>query len=596
MPVASGAGGTPGRRPPGRVAVVGLGVRAPSGITDAESYWAAILDARAVAGELPSDRRAAFGKRWDDLITRGCYLEKPFDFDARFFDMSPREARTVDPQHRLLLEVVWEAFEDAALPPATVAESTGVFVGITGLDYRQWQPPEPNSYTTVGNGHSFAAGRVAHELGLQGPVFALDTACSSSLVAVHTACRALTAGDCDVAVAAGVNLVLSPETTRAVAQTGALSPDGTSRPFDAAANGFVRGEACGAVVLKRLEDAVRDRDRIHAVIEGSAINHDGHSATFTAPNGGSQSRLISTLLAATGLSGADIGYHEAHGTGTPLGDPIELRAVLDAMRPDGGGPPLYVGSVKGNLGHTESAAGVMGLIKALLCLQRRTIPPQAGFEALNPRIDVAGTGLAIATEARPWPQEAGTRASVSSYGMSGTNAFAVLSAAPDPGRAGRGTASGFMVSARTPAALAELAGRYREHLAGLAEDDYPAFAYTATHGRTRLRHTTWVEAASPAAAAAALTAFEEHPAVRLLEESEPLPDEPSPADRAVATLPSYPWQHVTLVVPTVPAPPAAVGAPDPLAVPDALAVPAALAAPAAPVGPAAPTGPAKEKR
>lgn len=547
---------------PGRVAVVGVGVRAPGGITDLDSYWAAIMAARAVIGELPADRRAAFGAAWDGMVTRGGYLDKPFDFDARFFDMSPREARTVDPQHRLLLEVVWEAFEDAGLPPARVASATGVFVGITGLDYRQWQPPEPNSYTTVGNGHSFSAGRVAHELGLQGPVFAMDTACSSSLVAVHTACRALTAGDCDAAVAAGVNLILSPDTTRAVAQTGALSPDGSSRPFDAAANGFVRGEACGAVVLKRLDDAVRDRDRIHAVIDGSAINHDGRSATFTSPNGESQTRLISSLLAATGLSGADIGYHEAHGTGTPLGDPIEMRAALDALRPGAGGRTLYVGSVKGNLGHTESAAGVMGLVKALLCLERQTIPPQAGFDTLNPRIDAAG-GLAIVTAARPWPADAGARASVSSYGMSGTNAFAVLSAAPAAVTAAPAAealasipAPGFMVSARTPAALAELASRYREHLATLDDADYPAFAYTATHGRTRLSRTAWVEATTRAAALEALADLEGHPAVRLLDDVEPLPWKAAPADRAVATLPTYPWQHVTQVVPApvVPAP------------------------------------------
>ncbi|HEX8767739.1 MAG TPA: beta-ketoacyl synthase N-terminal-like domain-containing protein, partial [Jatrophihabitans sp.] len=371
----------------------------------------------------------------------------------------------------------------------------------------------------------------------------------SSLVAVHTACRALTAGDCDAAVAAGVNLILSPDTTRAVAQTGALSPDGSSRPFDAAANGFVRGEACGAVVLKRLDDALRDRDRIHAVIDGSAINHDGRSPSFTAPNSESQTRLISSLLAATGLSGADIGYHEAHGTGTPLGDPVEMRAVLDAMRPEEAGGTLYVGSVKGNLGHTESAAGVMGLIKALLCLERQTIPPQAGFDTLNPRIDVTGTGLAIPTEARPWPADAGSRASVSSYGMSGTNAFAVLSTAP-AGQPDAAPPPGFMVSARTPAALAELARRYAEQLATLSEADYPAFAYTATHGRTRLSSTVWVEATTPAAAAEALADLSEHPAVRFLDGSEPLPEKPSAADRAVATLPNYPWQHVTQVVPT----------------------------------------------
>ncbi|MBV9821278.1 MAG: polyketide synthase, partial [Actinobacteria bacterium] len=516
-----------------------MAVRAPGGITDPASYWQAILDRRVVTGPLPDERRAPFGDGWDGMVTHGGYLERPFDFDAKFFDMSPREARTVDPQHRLLLEVVWEAFEDAALRPADAAEQTGVFVGITGLDYRQWQPAEPNSYTTVGNGHSFSAGRVAHELGLQGPVFAMDTACSSSLVAIHAACRALAAGDCEVAVAAGVNLILSPATTRSVAATGALSPDGTSRPFDAAANGFVRGEACGVVLLRRLANAVDNRDPIRAVIEGTAINHDGRSSTFTSPNGESQARLIRSVLATSGLTGFDIGYHEAHGTGTALGDPVELGAVLDAMRSAGPDPgplpaevadrnPLYVGSVKANLGHTESAAGVMGLIKAVLCLQHRTIPPQAGFESLNPRIDAGGTGLVIPTEARPWGPEIAEFASVSSYGMSGTNAYAVLSAAPDladhyAGWDGSEPATGFLVSARTSEALAELAGRYRDRLAELADADYPAFAYTATHGRTRLRHAAWVAAASPSAAAEALAGFPDHPAVWQLAESAPLP-------------------------------------------------------------------------
>jgi acyl transferase domain-containing protein len=425
-----------------------------------------------------------------------------------------------------------------------------VFVGITGQDYWHWLSGEPNSYWTVGNGHSFSAGRVAHTLGLQGPTFAMDTACSSSLVAVHTACRALAAGDCDVAVAAGVNLILSPRTTRAVGRTGALSPDGSSRPFDADANGFVRGEACGVVILKRLDDAVRDQDRIRAVIDGSAINQDGRSATFTAPDVRSQTKLIRSLLAAIGLTGEDIGYHEAHGTGTPLGDPVEMAAVADAMRSGHVERTLYVGSVKANLGHTESAAGVLGLIKALVCLERRVIPPQARFDTLNPRIDLTDTGIVIPTAPRPWGAEAGDRASVCSYGMSGTNAYAVLSAAPmaDPAT---GPAPGFMISARTPAAVEELAGRYREHLAGIDDTDYPAFAYTATHGRTRHRCTAWVEAESAAAAREAVEAVSsglEHPGARFLDELEPLPWQESRAVRAVASLPTYPWQHVRHVV------------------------------------------------
>ncbi|BCJ75937.1 hypothetical protein CS0771_54810 [Catellatospora sp. IY07-71] len=537
----------PARAAPQRVAIVGIGIRAPGDVVDTASYWSVLSQGRDVTGEMPADRRAPFGEEWDDLVTRGGYLKRAFDFDARFFDVSPREARTVDPQHRLLLEVVWEAFEDAAVLPGAHASGTGVFVGITGQDHWSWLTGEPNSYWTIGNGHSFAAGRVAYTLGLQGPTFALDTACSSSLVAVHTACRALTAGDCDIAVAGGVNLALAPRTTRAVAHTGALSPDGTSRPFDAAANGFVRGEACAMVVLKRLDDAVRDGDRIRAVIDGTAINQDGRSAAFTAPSVEAQTRLIRSLLAATGLTGADIGYHEAHGTGTPLGDPVELAAVTAALRGGAGDGVLHVGSVKANVGHTESAAGVLGLIKSVLCLEHRLIPPQANFTTLSPRIDLTGTGVAIPTAPTPWPAGAGGHASVCSYGMSGTNAFAILSAAasvartPDP-------PPGFAVSARTPVAVAALAGRYRTHLAELDGADYPAFAYTATHGRTRHRHTVWVDAGSVAAARQALDAVAagmEHPAARFLDEAEPLPWQATRAERRVTSLPGYPWEHKT---------------------------------------------------
>ncbi|WP_256092178.1 polyketide synthase [Micromonospora haikouensis] len=527
------------------IAVVGMAVRAPGGIADLDAYWSAILHARDLTGDLPADRRDAFGAAWDGMVTRGGYLDAAFDFDPKFFGIAPKEARVLDPQHRLLLEVAWEAFEHAAIPVAAVAASTGVFVGITGRDYWQWLSGDPNSYWTIGNGHAFAAGRVAYTLGLGGPVFALDTACSSSLVSVHTACRALAAGDCDVALAGGVNLVLAPGTTRAVAQTGALSPQGRSRPFDADANGFVRGEGCGLLVLKRLADARRDHDRVLAVIGGTGINHDGRTATFTTPNVSAQAGLIDTVLAAAGVSARDVGYHEAHGTGTPLGDPSELEAVVAALgRRDG--RPLYVGSVKGNVGHTESAAGVLGLVKAVLCLHHRTIAPQANYRALNPRVDLAGTGIEIAAAAVPWDDRLGPCASTSSYGMSGTNAFAVLSPAPPPEPAAAVPAPrGFPVSAAAPGALAELAGRYAAHLAAVPDADYPAFVSTATGGRTRLKHAVWVEAAEPAGAAAALAALaagEAHPAVRALGADEPVP---APPGRAVVSLPGYPWQRGT---------------------------------------------------
>jgi acyl transferase domain-containing protein len=525
-----------------------MAVRAPGGVAGLDAYWDAVLLGRELLRDLPEDRRGEFGDGWDAMVTRAGYLDAPFDFDAGFFGIAPKEARVLDPQHRILLETVWEAFEHAAIPAAAVAESTGVFVGITGLDYRQWLTGEPNSYWTVGNGHSFAAGRVAFTLGLQGPVFALDTACSSSLVAVHTACRALGAGDCDAAIAAGVNLILAPSTTWSVERTGALSPHGTSRPFDAAADGFVRGEGCGAVLLKRLEDAVRDQDRILAVIRGTGINHDGRTPAFTAPNVDAQARLIGSVLAASGVAPEEIGYHEAHGTGTPLGDPSEMRALTKALGRRSG-RPLYVASVKGNVGHTEAAAGVLGLIKAVLCLRHRTIAPQAGFRSLNPRIEVAGTGIEIAAEARPWDERLGPYASTSSYGMSGTNAFALLAPAPpsvlEPSVAAR-TPTGFPISAATRPALAAVAARYAEHLAKLPEQEFPAFAGTAALGRARLKHAAWVGAAGPRAAASALAGFAaggEDPAVRPLAPDEgEWPDGP----RGVpATLPSYPWQRLT---------------------------------------------------
>ncbi|MFB7915571.1 beta-ketoacyl synthase N-terminal-like domain-containing protein [Streptomyces sp. NPDC056061] len=535
-----------------RIAVVGTALRAPGGIGDRETYWRALAEGRDLTGELPARRRAVFDSGWDGLLSRGGYLDDVFGFDAKFFGISPREARSLDPQHRLLLQVVWEAFEDAAIPPASVAGSTGVFVGITGQDYRQWAEPEPNASWLIGNGHCFAAGRIAYTLGFEGPTMAIDTACSSSLTAVHTACRALAAGDCDVAVAGGVSLVLAPRSTAEIQRTEALSPDGRCRPFDARANGFVRGEGCGAVVLKRLADAERDGDRVLAVIEGTGVNQDGPSAGFTAPNGPAQTRLITSVLASTGLTPDDIGYLEAHGTGTPLGDPIELEAARAALS-GGNGRTWYVGSVKANVGHTESAAGVLGLLKALLCLEKRQIPRQAQFERLNPRIDLGDSGMTVPTRTIPWDTaSAGRCAAVSSFGMSGTNAHVVLSPgtdAPPPGAA-PSAPGGLLVSAHTEPALRALALRYAEALSGPdAESDYAAFAHTANHGRTRLRHATWIGADSAAGARAALTALgggTDDPRLRTLDEAEAVPAHP--AARAVHPLPHYPWEQVTYAI------------------------------------------------
>ncbi|MZD04073.1 polyketide synthase [Streptomyces sp. SID5785] len=531
-------------RSAGRVAVVGAGLRAPGGLSDREAYWQALAQGRTFLSELPQERRAAWAPSWDGLLSRGGYLDDVLGFDARFFGISPREARGLDPQHRLLLEVVWEAFEDAAVLPAAVAESTGVFVGITGQDYRHWGVEEPNSSWLIGNGHCFAAGRLAYTLGFQGPALAVDTACSSSLVALHTACRSLAARDCDTAVVAGVNLVLSPRSTAEIQRTEALSPDGRCRPFDARANGFVRGEGCGAVLLKRLADAERDGDRVLAVIEATRVNQDGRSSGFTAPNVLAQTKLIESVLADAGATAADVGYLEAHGTGTPLGDPIELEAAGTALgRP---GAPWYVGSVKANIGHTEAAAGVLGLIKAVMSLHKREIPVQAEFDTLNPRITGGDGGPTVPTRTLPWPESGGRCAAVSSFGMSGTNAHALLSPAParTAPRPGEDTpVAGFMVSAHTQEALRTSAARYAKAVQA-TEGDYPAFAYTATHGRTRLPHAVWVAADGVPDAVEALTALadgRDDPRVSVLG---PDTDLPVPAGaRTVTTVPSYPWQR-----------------------------------------------------
>ncbi|WP_462203176.1 beta-ketoacyl [acyl carrier protein] synthase domain-containing protein, partial [Frankia sp. CcWB3] len=419
-----------GRAP---LAVVGVGLRLPGGIADLDAYWDVLAAGGDLVRPMPAARKGPFSAAWEGLPQRGGFLDEVLDFDADFFGISPREARGLDPQHRLLLEVAWEAMENAALPPDRLTGArTGLYVGITGQDYRDWQAGEPDAYWATGNGHCFAAGRLAYTIGLTGPALAVDTACSSSLVAVHLASQALRRGECDVALVGGVNLVLSPRSTRLVAQTRSLAPDGLCKAFDARANGFTRGEGCGVVVLKRPDHAERDGDRIHAVLHGSAVNSDGRSSGFTAPNVLAQVGLVEAALADAGLTPTDIGLVEAHGTGTALGDPIEMESLVTVLGRRNGGAPLRVGSVKTNIGHLEAAAGIAGLLKVILCLQRRAVPPLVHFTTLNPRIDLDGTGITLPRDLQQWgPADGGRCAGVSSFGMSGTNAHLILGPAGD---------------------------------------------------------------------------------------------------------------------------------------------------------------------
>ncbi|MFI2437078.1 SDR family NAD(P)-dependent oxidoreductase [Streptomyces sp. NPDC018693] len=536
------------------IAIVGAGLRLPGGIRDLDGYWTALAEGRDLVRPLPESRKGPFAREWEGLPQRGGFLDEVLDFDADFFGISPREARHLDPQHRMLLEVTWEALENAALPADRLAGSrTGLYLGIMWQDYRDWLRGEPDAYWTTGNGHNFAAGRIAYALGLNGPALSVDTACSSSLVAVHLAVQALRRGECETAFAAGANLIMSPRSMRLVQETRSLSPDGLCRTFDARAAGFTRGEGCGAVVLKRLDHALRDGDRVHAVIRGSAVNQDGRSGGFTAPNVLAQVALTETALAAAGLEPADIGLVEAHGTGTPLGDPIEMEALATALGRRNGGAPLPVGAVKTNVGHLESAAGIAGLAKAVLCLRHRQVPPVVHFRTLNPRIDLSGTGMTVPTELLDWSPDSGRHAMVSSFGMSGTNAQVILGLPTDRERAEAPAAGpdvpveAFEISARTPQALRDLAARYADRLTDLPAADYPAFAHTAGPGRARLDVRARIAARGPAEAAGALRALadgRDDPSVTVTETDAP-GVEPVGADlpRRVVDLPAYPWQH-----------------------------------------------------
>ncbi|MFJ2767086.1 type I polyketide synthase [Streptomyces sp. NPDC087300] len=539
------------------VAIVGIGLRLPGGIEDLDGYWTALAEGQDLVRPLPEARKGPFAADWQGLPQRGGFLDDVLGFDAEFFGISPREARHLDPQHRLLLEVAWEALESAAIPARRLDTVTaGVYLGIMWQDYREWLESEPDAYATTGNGHNFAAGRIAHALGLRGPAVAVDTACSSSLVAVHLAAQALRRGECEVAFAAGANLIMSPRSMRLVQETRSLAPDGLCKTFDARANGFTRGEGCGAVVLKLLEHARRDGDRIHAVLHATAVNQDGRSGGFTAPNVLSQVSLIEAALAQAGLEPSDIGHVEAHGTGTALGDPIEMEALATTLGRRNNGSPLPVGSVKTNFGHLESAAGIAGLIKAVLTLRHRLIPPLVHFRTLNPRIDLSGTNITVPDELLAWPTEAGRFAAVSSFGMSGTNAHAVLGPPPvaeaTPAEA-TAPVTGFDLSARTPEALRELAKRYADHLESpaAASDGYAAFAYTTTHGRSHHLVRARVTAGDITTACAALRALASGIPSDAVELTETAPgdspsQEPAPAHgipRRVAGLPSYPWQR-----------------------------------------------------
>lgn len=479
------------------IAVIGMGCRLPGQIESPEQFWAALLQGDDLVSEVPAERWDAQefydpepGVPGRSVSKWGAFLHDVAGFDTGFFGISEREATAIDPQHRLLLETAWEAIEHAGIDPASLSGSlTGVFMGLTHGDY-QLLAADAHSiegpYGFTGNNFSLASGRIAYHLGAHGPAYSVDSACSSSLLAVHNACRSLHDGESDVALAGGVCIVLEPRKLASGSAQGMLSPTGHCHAFDVAADGFVAGEAAAVVMLKRLADAERDGDRVLAVIRGTAVNQDGRTVNIATPSRDAQEAVYRAALAAAAVDPATVGLVEAHGTGTRVGDPIEFASLAAVY---GTAAPCALGSSKTNFGHSQSASGVVGLMKAVLALQHGIVPPNLHFTRLPDEMARIDTDLFVPKETVDWPV-AGPhprRAAVSSYGLSGTNVHAVLEQAPDAeGVAGprdRTGSSLFALSATSAEALRDTAGRLAEWLADRADVDLTDLAYTLARRR-----------------------------------------------------------------------------------------------------------------
>jgi acyl transferase domain-containing protein/NADPH:quinone reductase-like Zn-dependent oxidoreductase/SAM-dependent methyltransferase/acyl carrier protein len=499
------------------IAIVGIGCRFPGGANDPEGFWAMLQNGHCAVSDTPKDRWDADltydpvpGRAGYSYTRRASFLDRVYDFDSMFFGIAPREALNIDPQQRLLLEVAWESLEDAGIPPGElIGSNTGVFVGIMANDYSRMQnwlyDASGIAHAGTGTADCFAAGRLSFTLGLHGASMTLETACSSSLVGIHLACQGLRGREFDLALAGGVNLMLAPNMFIVTSALRATSADGRCKTFDASADGYGRGDGCGVVVLKRLSDARRDGDRIHAIIRGSAVNHDGASGGLTVPSGLAQQAVIRAALRNAGVKPHKVGYVEAHGTGTSLGDPIELRAlgaVLGTGRP--ADRPVAVGSVKTNFGHTEAAAGVAGLIKTVTTLRHREIPAHLHFENPNPLIAWDELPVSVPTKAVPFVPIDGRRiAAVSSFSLSGTNAHVILEEAPaDPPRVDAPDRPVHLLtlSARDPNALSALRAGMERFLAENEAIPFADICFTANAGRTHFNERLAITAGTHAQA------------------------------------------------------------------------------------------------
>jgi acyl transferase domain-containing protein/acyl carrier protein len=507
------------------IAIVGIGCRFP-GAEDPKAFWRLLQDGIDAISEIPADR-------WDisafynpnpgtagKMSTRwGGFLKDVDQFDPHFFGISPREAGHMDPQQRLLLEVAWEALEDAGQASYRLAGSrAGVFIGICGTDYAHLQvrrgdfPFDIDAYTGTGNAHSVAANRLSYVLDLRGPSLSVDTACSSSLVAIHLARQSLLSGESTLAIAGGVNVILFPAVTISFSHARMMALDGHCKPFDARADGYVRGEGCGIVILKRLSDALREGDHIYALLRGSAVNQDGRTAGITVPNGLAQQAVMRQALIEAGVVADQLSYIETHGTGTALGDPIEVQAIAEVIgEARSEDQRCVLGSVKANIGHLESAAGVAGLIKVLLCLKYGEIPAQIHFETLNSYISLEKTPLVIPSQRQSWLAGEQPRfAGVSSFGFGGTNAHLVLEEAPrlkPSSNAIERPLHLLALSAKSAPGLKELAHRFETHLRAHSAESLADVCFSANTGRTHFAHRLAATANSPAQLREQLTAF-----------------------------------------------------------------------------------------
>ena len=485
------------------IAIIGMACRFP-GAEDSETFWQFLRDGRDAITAVPPER-------WDSkafydptpatpgkMYTRwGGFLEQVDHFDADFFEIAPREAIFLDPQQRLLLEVTWEALEHAGLAPAQLDNSqTGVFIGISNYDYNRLVCQDSaymDAYSSTGTLLAVAANRLSYFFNLRGPSLAVETACSSSLVAVHLACQSLQCRETNLALAGGVNLILSPEVTIILSQTRLLAIDGRCKTFDADAAGYVRSEGCGVVILKRLADALRDGDNILALVRGSAVNQDGRSHGLTAPRGTAQQAVIRAALSRAGVEPAQVSHVEVHGIGMNLGDIIEVRALQAVLLEGRVRDQLCaLSSIKTNIGHTEAASGIAGVIKVVLALQHEEIPAHLHLKQLNPHIRLEKTPFFIPTERQPWPRGPERRlAGVSAFGIGGTNAHVILEEASIPPlttSAMERPVHLFTLSAKSAPALQALAHRYAAFLADHPTVSLMDTCFTANTGRSHFAH------------------------------------------------------------------------------------------------------------